>query len=468
MCCLSSCNKQLTHTITIFIEGAGTQGETTLKDTDFRPASVLKDQSPPAHTNTAAASTHKHKESTSTATAQLKPKEGTASSSSHQAAKNSTTASASKGGPITRESLPSTALRCVSLSFLLRFTDHYQLWHHLTRDVVSEVIAPLSKEQQCVWSDLDPAVSLLESSDIAPPQIFVSHAWTNSWGLLVLGVQAYAKFHKVNAKKLICWIDVFVINQHNYMQELKQLDRVIEVCANFIQIVDSEHAVPLGRVWCLYEVMARLKYKKNGGLTVTVASITPPEETVSTTSDGGNNSSSHSGSSTNTSTNITITTTTTTTTTSTTAPNAATAPVTTTAPARPHLLPATHSRIQAVLQQVDMEQAQASYPEDVEKILQLVRTQIRGGFATVNAQVREALMHNAMLNIFEGAVGAGAAGGAGKGKSANKGGKKEKHKTGGKNSSRGGKRVFVAVVSSSVFRIIIYKAPHTSITSKVF
>jgi hypothetical protein len=128
--------------------------------------------------------------------------------------------------------------------------------------------------------DLDASVSLLQPQETGPPQIFVSHAWSNSWGLLVLGLQAYAEFYNVSAKKLTCWIDIFVINQHNYMQELQQLDTVIEVCRNFIQIIDSESALPLGRVWCLYEVMSRIKHKKTGGLTVAVASITPPPAIV--------------------------------------------------------------------------------------------------------------------------------------------------------------------------------------------
>lgn len=314
---------------------------------------------------------------------------------------------------IERETLPSTALRCVSLAFLLRFTDHYKLWHHLTKDVVGEVIVPLSKQQQCVWSDIDPSISLLQPDDIAPPQIFVSHAWTNSWGLLVLGVKAYAEFNKVSAEKLTCWIDIFVINQHNYMQELKQLDRVIEVCGNFIQIIDSECAVPLTRVWCLYEVMSRLKHKKSGGLTVTVASITPPSESqsIDTCSDVDGNIdnkveiTSHNA-----------------------ADSSAVTTTITSTPVRPTLLLASQNRIDTVLKQVNMEKAQATYPEDVEKILNLVRTEIPGGFSTVNAQVREALVRNSVLNMFQNAAGAAGS------KVVRKGEKKGRHKAGGKSS----------------------------------
>lgn len=286
------------------------------------------------------------------------------------------------------ESLPSTALRCVSLSFLVRFTDHHQLWHRKTKDVVRDIIVPLSESEQCVWSDLEPATSLLHpEEDIGPPQIFVSHAWTNTWGLLVLALVSYAEFHGVSPVKLKCWIDIFVINQHNYMQELAQLDAVIAVCGNFIQIVDSENAVPLKRVWCLYEVMARIKHKKGGKITVTVASITPPLPAATSTS----SASPSPGSSDVTS-------------------SEGTPPT----PAAPELILAPQKRIDELLRHVDMQRAEASYPADVEKIFRLVRTEVPGGFKTVNAEVQQALVQNSILNTFKQAAAAAAGPSAGK------------------------------------------------------
>lgn len=77
--------------------------------------------------------------------------------------RNKTTTKSTTGGKkaVDVASLPSTARRCVSLSFLLRFTEHYDLWHKTTRDVVADVIVPLTKDKACCWSELEPETSLL-------------------------------------------------------------------------------------------------------------------------------------------------------------------------------------------------------------------------------------------------------------------------------------------------------------------
>ena len=203
-------------------------------------------------------------------------------------------------------SLPSTAKRCVSLSFILRFTKHFNLWHKKTFEVVKEIIVPMTSNAQVAWADLPPEESLCEEGEIKPPQLFLSHAWSNSWGLLVLALENYAKFNNADHKKLTCWIDIFVINQHCYMTELKQLDDVINICANFVQVIDTTTALPLRRVWCLYEVMVRLqdeqgeskgktketketkvaaksKHKKSKAITLVIGDLKFPTPTVTGT-----------------------------------------------------------------------------------------------------------------------------------------------------------------------------------------
>ena len=197
----------------------------------------------------------------------------------------------------------------------------------------------------------------------------------------MLGLKAYAEFNKVKPEKLTCWIDIFVINQHNYMQELAQLDMVIDVCGNFIQLIDSQNAIPLRRVWCFYEVMSRLKSKKKANkLTVTVASITAPES--SGKKDKSNDK--------------TVT--------------------------RPELVLASKKRMDEVLNNVNMEKAEATYPQDVDKIFSRVRAEIQGGFQTVNAEVKQALVQSAVLNTLEIAAKLSDGGKKGKGN----GGKKAK------------------------------------------
>mmetsp|Transcript_7926 Transcript_7926/g.13142 ORF Transcript_7926/g.13142 Transcript_7926/m.13142 type:complete len:415 (-) Transcript_7926:180-1424(-) len=262
--------------------------------------------------------------------------------------------------PVDRSTLPSTATRCVSLAFLIRFTNHYNMWHKQTKDVVKEVIVPATSEIKSVWSDLEDSQSLLMNGDVGPPQVFVSHAWSNIWGLLVLSLKFFAETHHIDPQKLICWIDVFVINQHNYMQELKQLDEVIKLCANFIQVVDTETALPLRRVWCLYEVMARLQHctKKSGGLVIVVGSVV----SVVSAADASNDNVS--------------------------------------GEEKVQIKLAEQEDITRLFETVDMQKAEASYPADVEMIFKRVRETIKGGFTTVNNEVRTALVECACRTAF--------------------------------------------------------------------
>jgi hypothetical protein len=290
-------------------------------------------------------------------------------------------------------SLPSTAKRCVSLSFLIRFTNHFQLWNKLTSEVVREVIVPITSDRKVVWTDLDTNESLLHDGDIGPPQIFISHAWMNKWSLLVLGIKSYADTNNINYNKLLCWIDIFVINQHNYMSELKQLDDVIKICANFIQIIDTSLAIPLGRVWCLYEVMARIRTcnKKNGGIVVIVGEIIPTssesnvivsdEISHATTSESQLKDSNDSGTSAHSNNNISSNHT-----------DINTFPV--------ELQLATQQQISKLFTSVNMENSNATVLADRNMIFKQVHDTIKGGFVTVNTQIQNALASSACMSTF--------------------------------------------------------------------
>ena len=98
--------------------------------------------------------------------------------------------------------------------------------------------------------------ALIDPSDIGPPQLFVSHTWSNTWGLLVAAVTDLARRNQMDLKTLTCWVDIFAINQHSRsIDELDDLYAVVACSGNFVQVCDPT-ALPFRRVWCLFELVA--------------------------------------------------------------------------------------------------------------------------------------------------------------------------------------------------------------------
>ena len=359
--------------------------------------------------------------------------------------------SAARGKKIDVSTLPSTAKRSVSLAFLSRFTEHFDLWDKSTVEVVKNVIVPATAEAKCCWSELPPEQSLLRFDatqkgtgvtgsaataraaeleqqfgrcvDLGPPQLFVSHAWTTprGWGLLVTALEQFARHHGAAPEKLTVWVDVFVLNQHNYMNELQQLDQVIEVCANFVQVLDSREAVPLRRVWCLYEVVQRLRHRKPLVVVVGELEFEAAVEKEGGTEKGGSDGAesqeiaekAESGESPSAAPapcqqskecKVSVS-----------SPSEATAACTGTASAKTKVKfsykEASKAQVEKLLKTVDMQKAQASYPEDVDKIIAQSKKLISGGFAEINRQVREALYQKAILSVLNQAAKQGSAGG---------------------------------------------------------
>ena len=99
-------------------------------------------------------------------------------------------------------------------------------------------------------------VVLVDPSDVGPPQLFVSHTWSNTWGLLVAAVTDLARRNQMDPKTLTCWVDIFAINQHSRsIDELDDLYAVVAGSGNFVQVCDPT-ALPFRRVWCLFELVA--------------------------------------------------------------------------------------------------------------------------------------------------------------------------------------------------------------------
>ena len=152
------------------------------------------------------------------------------------------------------QTLPEVAKRSVSLDFLLRFTESNDCWAWSTEDVVKKVIKPATAKFECAFCEL-PAmgVQAIYENEVGPPRVFVSHAWQNSWGLMVSALLDLTARHGKETS-FTCWIDCFAINQHlDTTNKLEELEQTVAVSSNFLQICDAK-TLPFRRAWPIYEV----------------------------------------------------------------------------------------------------------------------------------------------------------------------------------------------------------------------
>lgn len=172
-------------------------------------------------------------------------------------------------------SLPDVAKRSVSLAFLLRFTEEHDCWDMSSGEVVMQIVKPKTAGFECSWVSL-PAygVKSINEDEVGPPRLFISHTWRNKWGLLVTAIKDLAEKNKKNPASLHCWVDAFAINQHSRsMDELEDLESTVALSTNFVQICDPT-ALPFRRVWCLYEVVARI-FSSQKGILLRVGDYVP-------------------------------------------------------------------------------------------------------------------------------------------------------------------------------------------------
>ena len=149
--------------------------------------------------------------------------------------------------------LEAIASAAVSLAFLTDF--HERCVAPLpggaalsTGQVVSALVVPCTRAAGCV------AFTSLVPRAVGKPHAFASHAFGNPFALLVAALRA--RFADAVAAEVYVWVDIFAINQHAPGSDLhggKALARTIEIAAETLVVLDPD-ALPLSRLWCLYEI----------------------------------------------------------------------------------------------------------------------------------------------------------------------------------------------------------------------
>jgi hypothetical protein len=151
--------------------------------------------------------------------------------------------------------LDAVASCAVSLAFLVDFYDTCVAPLEAsgrppltTKQVVTDVIMPATEHAG------GRNFAALVPRAVGRPTAFASHAFGNLFSLLVAALRAH--FAAALASEVYVWIDVFAINQQNPGQDLhkgRTLARTIELAAHTLVVLDRG-AVPMSRLWCLFEI----------------------------------------------------------------------------------------------------------------------------------------------------------------------------------------------------------------------
>ena len=116
------------------------------------------------------------------------------------------------------------------------------------KDVVELIVKPATEVERVSFIDL------MSPGLYVKPTAFVSHAFGNPFHLLVKSLLSH--FRDAVPSEVFVWIDVFIINQHDPGADLhggQTLKATIEASPSVVVVLDRE-ALPLKRLWCLYEI----------------------------------------------------------------------------------------------------------------------------------------------------------------------------------------------------------------------
>lgn len=163
--------------------------------------------------------------------------------------------------------------RAVTLEFLLEWTWTHDAWTTPTCILVRDLIIPATAKTGGPYTDL------LPSNSVGRGSLFISHAWSNPFGLLVAAARKYVSTSKFpKGRPVFIWVDIFAITQKRgeaQQKELAQLEPTIADPACTTLLVLDTAARPLSRCWCIFEIYATLYHAvRFGKLQVRAGTVT--------------------------------------------------------------------------------------------------------------------------------------------------------------------------------------------------
>ncbi|KAK3264145.1 hypothetical protein CYMTET_27092 [Cymbomonas tetramitiformis] len=165
----------------------------------------------------------------------------------------------------------------VSLGFLEKFFNLYDVNDKTVREVVEENIKPVTLSSGCSYLNFlvasgksqkgsKSSTVLLRGRSVAEDAgVFVSHTWSYKFRDLVSALRIFQNNRLHSAPHIFFYLDIFAVNQHAAPGDgapAAPPDAVLPVIARIGQtvLVTSPWNQPraLGRLWCLYELLATL------------------------------------------------------------------------------------------------------------------------------------------------------------------------------------------------------------------
>eukprot|EP01036_Dinobryon_divergens_P030276 gene30276-39496_t len=167
-----------------------------------------------------------------------------------------------------------SAMRGLTIGFVLLLCEKFDLWKWTTRDVLYKFVVPLTSEKRCRFVDL-PMFKLSGAEVVGLADTFISHCNMAPFGAMVAGVSDGG----VNLQRKI-WIDIFAVRQWPSTKHDLHFETVIGKCKSCVVICpslplvhcgvrdlsnlheDIKKQIPFFRAWCIYEVFYAAHYEK--------------------------------------------------------------------------------------------------------------------------------------------------------------------------------------------------------------
>ena len=180
------------------------------------------------------------------------------------------------GDPADLAPLP-LSRRAISIEALLEFTWEHNVWNLPTYQVVQEIIVPATAETK------KPYIHLMAPHSFGEVRVFLSHAWSNPFGLIVATARKYIADKKLNQCDCFFWLDIFAITQHGGLfqaEELAQLEGTVLAADSTLLILDPKRGIPLERIWCIFEIFVTLQQGVYGKLQARVGEVNGAGELI--------------------------------------------------------------------------------------------------------------------------------------------------------------------------------------------
>ncbi|KXZ53844.1 hypothetical protein GPECTOR_6g762 [Gonium pectorale] len=162
-------------------------------------------------------------------------------------------------GPTTADQDPLAAVsKGISLRGLRRLASTLrrffgEAWSTVsTAQVNTDFVQAVTAHARCRLAELP---SVVDPRDVGVPRYFISHAWKNSFALLLAGIEGFLESADAETR---VWVDIIAVNQHadsgHQAADVGAFKDVVAAASGgTLVVMDLSSCNPATRAWCVYE-----------------------------------------------------------------------------------------------------------------------------------------------------------------------------------------------------------------------